>query len=100
MTKTTVVNLRRDAYDVRIDRATKWGNPFRIGPDGDRQQVIAKYRHYILHQNPDLLAQVGELRGKRLGCWCAPYQCHGDVLAQLAEKAPDTTPFDEIPYLG
>ena len=35
---------------------------------------------------PDLLARLGELRGKRLACWCAPKSCHGDVLAELAER--------------
>lgn len=79
-----VVNVRRGSYDIRIDRATKWGNPFRIGPDGTRAEVIEKYREWIAGQ-PDLLAALPELRGKRLGCWCSPLPCHGDVLAELAE---------------
>ena len=79
--KTTVVNLRHAPYDVRIDRRTPWGNPFVIGRDGDRAAVIAKYRAWILTQ-PQLLARLIELRGKRLGCWCAPLPCHGDVLAE------------------
>jgi len=68
--------------DVRIDRQTKWGNPFRIGRDGTREEVIAKYRAYVVSRS-DLMAALPELRGKRLLCHCAPLPCHGDVLADL-----------------
>jgi hypothetical protein len=47
--------------------------------------VITKYRAYI-QNHPELLAQVHELKGKVLGCWCNPKPCHGDVLAELAER--------------
>src|SRR5258707_5579815 len=73
-------------YDVRIDRTTRWGNPFHIGRDGTRAEVIAKYEAWIQTQ-PNLLAALPELRGKRLGCWCKPKACHGDVLARLADGA-------------
>lgn len=79
---TRVVNLSRHAYDVRIDRRTKWGNPFVIGRDGNRADVIGKYERYI-RQRPDLLAALPELHGKRLGCHCRPLACHGDVLVKL-----------------
>jgi hypothetical protein len=65
---------------VRVDRATPWGNPFVIGRDGDRATVIAAYCDQHLPSRPDLLARLGELRGKALGCWCAPLACHADVL--------------------
>jgi len=78
---------RRDPHDVYIGRPGKWGNPFVIGRDGDRGQVIARYREWIMTQ-PRLLAALGELRGKRLGCFCAPAACHGDVLAELANRDP------------
>lgn len=68
---------------VRIDRRSRWGNPFRIGRDGDRAEVIDRYREHICG-SPELLASVGELAGRVLGCWCAPAPCHGDVLAALA----------------
>lgn len=71
---------------VRIDRTTGWGNPFVIGRDGDRAEVIAKYEKWIKTQ-PGLLAAIGELRGKKLYCWCAPLACHGDVLARLADES-------------
>lgn len=67
--------------------ASPLANPFRIGVDGEREQVIAKYRHYLLTR-PDLLALLTDLRGKRLGCWCAPLPCHADVIAELAEQIP------------
>jgi len=78
-----VVHLKRDLFDVRIDRASKLGNPFKIGQDGSRAEVIAKHRKWLFQQ-ADLLTALRELRGKRLGCWCAPQPCHGDTLAELA----------------
>lgn len=84
---TIVVNLRRTRdYDVRIDRQTVWGNPFVVGRDGDRADVIAKFREWATAQKW-LMERVGELKGKRLACWCAPLPCHGDVLAELAEAS-------------
>lgn len=83
---TTVVNLREQAYDVRIDRKTKWGNPFVVGKDGTREEVIKMYEDYILEQK-HLMTALNELKGKRLGCWCAPAACHGDVLARLADRS-------------
>lgn len=88
MPKTRVVHCKREAYDVYIGRPGPWGNPFTIGKDGDRNQVIEKYRQWILQQ-PHLLSRLKELRGKVLGCWCKPLACNGDVLAQLAD---DTCP--------
>ena len=44
------VNLRHDAYDVYIGRPGPWRNPFRIGPDGNRAKVIAKYARWLLQQ--------------------------------------------------
>lgn len=84
-----VVHLKRDPFDVRIDRATIWGNPFVIGKDGNREQVIAKYREWIMGQ-PQKLAHVRQaLPGKVLGCWCAPKACHGDVLVEIANSQSD-----------
>lgn len=85
----TVVNVRRDPYDVYIGRPSKWGNPFKIGKDGGRQLVISKYRAWILHKFPDpteLGLALLELEGKRLGCYCKPAACHGDVLVALFKE--------------
>jgi hypothetical protein len=88
MMKTVVVNLKRERYDVYIGRGSKWGNPFRIGVHGDRNEVIRKYRDYILGK-PELLGCLEELRGKALGCFCEPEACHGDVLVELLGSAED-----------
>lgn len=85
MTKTTVVHCHKSDYDVYIGRPSPWGNPFVIGKDGTRAQVIEKYRKWILSNPNNLLNDVHELKGKRLGCWCAPLSCHGHVLAELAD---------------
>lgn len=83
-----VVHHKRVHYDVFIGRPSKWGNPFFVGRDGTRKEVIAKYRAWIVTQ-PHLMAALHELRGKVLGCHCSPKQCHGEVLAELA-NAPST----------
>lgn len=80
-----VVNRHRvRSFDVYIGRGSKWGNPFVIGKDGTREEVIEKYREWILTR-ADLLNSLHELRGKTLGCSCKPKPCHGDVLAELVE---------------
>jgi hypothetical protein len=92
LTKTTVVHNLRDDFDVYIGRAvpergigaSKWGNPFVMIDDSDteRERAIAAYREWISTQS-ELLSSLEELRGQRLGCWCAPKHCHGDVLVEL-----------------
>jgi|ERR1700739_175032 len=88
---TRVVHVYKERFDIYIGRSwaqypeSIWHNPFHLGKDGNRKEVLAKYREYILGR-PDLLALLPELRGKTLGCWCKPkYACHGDVLAELAD---------------
>ena len=76
-------NVSRKMIDVYIGRPSRWGNPFNLTASTDRREVIRKYAQYLLGR-PDLLRDVGQLRGKVLGCWCAPQRCHGDVLARLA----------------
>lgn len=80
-----VVHCKRDAYDVYIGRPSKWGNPFTIGKDGSRADVIRKYRVWA-KKHPLILASLPELQGKVLGCWCKPLACHGDVLVELCEE--------------
>jgi len=79
-----VIHCKKESYDVYIGRPSKWGNPFVIGKDGDREEVVKKYSDWILQQ-PQLLDDLEELRDKILGCWCAPNLCHGDVLINLLE---------------
>ena len=83
--KTTVVDLRSAHYDVYIGRPSKWGNPFTIGRDGTRSEVVQKYREWLAN-NTVLLNDIEELKGQTLGCFCHPKPCHGDVLAELANK--------------
>ena len=81
-----VVHCKRDKYDVYIGRPGPWGNPFEIGKDGDREEVVEKYAEWLLAQ-PELVEKAKEeLRGKVLGCWCAPKLCHGNILSQIANE--------------
>ena len=83
--KTVVVNKRLEEYDVDISRPSKWGNPFKIGQDGNRKTVVKKHKKWILQQ-PDLMNSLHELVGRKLGCHCWPKLCHGDNLIELIEK--------------
>jgi hypothetical protein len=93
-----VVHCKRSKYDVYIGRPSIWGNPYSIGRDGTREQVIAKYEANL---SPELKERAKkELKGKILGCWCAPLACHGDVLARIANEPilkKGKTPFFELP---
>lgn len=80
-----VVHCKKEPYDLYIGRPSKWGNPFHIGVDGNRLQVINKYREWILNQ-PELLKDLHELENMTIACWCKPQLCHGDVLKELYEK--------------
>jgi len=73
---------------VYIGRGSKWGNPFRIGADGDRATVIAKHESWLRDQH-HLLQALDELRGCDLVCFCAPLPCHGDLLLWLAGATRD-----------
>lgn len=79
-----VVHCKKEPYDVYIGRPSKWGNPFVLGKDGNREEVIAKYKAWIEAQPALLEAAKKELKGKTLGCWCAPLSCHGDILVGIA----------------
>ena len=97
-TETVVIHVR-DANDDRwlycdrlyIGRAaygwpsSKWANPYRIGHDGTREQVLAKYEAYV-RGRPDLMAALPEIAGRVLLCWCAPSACHGNTLVKLLEE--------------
>jgi hypothetical protein len=87
-----VVHCKKAKFDVYIGRPSKWGNPFVIGRDGTRDEVIAKYESWLIKQ-PDLMDALPVLRGKTLACWCSPEPCHGDVLERLANQpSPQPSP--------
>ena len=86
MSKTKVVNIRTYKGDyIPIFRGTQWGNPFKEGVDGTRDEVCDKYEVYI-RNNPILLAELPKLEGETLGCYCKPKRCHGDMLVKLLEE--------------
>ena len=61
------------------DPVSKWANPFRMKRDGNREEVIRKYKAYF--EQGSIGADVEELRGKTLLCHCDRDQaCHADVL--------------------
>jgi len=89
-----VVNIKSGAkYDVYIGRAGKgmsgyFGNPFKIGEDGDREQVIQKYKEWFwnrVNEDVEFRNRVIELKGMTLGCFCHPKLCHGDVIIAWLE---------------
>lgn len=90
MSLTTVVNIRHTKlYDVYIGRPSPAGNPFKIGPDGTREDVMAKYQKYFDHRmTHDLLfrACIHEMSGKILGCYCKLLPCHGDIIAEYLNR--------------
>lgn len=73
--------------DCYIGRPGPWGNPFAIGKDGTRAEVIEKFRAYI-EARPDLVQRLRARAPQRLVCWCAPRACHGDVLAEILQSVP------------
>lgn len=81
-----VVHCKREEYDVYIGRPGPWGNPFQIGVDGSRREVIRKFRKWFMEPGQKSLRERArrELAEQVLGCWCAPQPCHGDVLAEIA----------------
>lgn len=94
MSNTKVVHCKKEPYDVYIGRPSKWGNPFKIGVHGNREEVVKKYRMWL---DGEISAPNGstpptrdeirrELKGKVLGCWCRPKLCHGDVIVDIIEE--------------
>lgn len=92
-----VVNIRSDDFDVYggrqvtirrpagsiVLRRSPWANPFRLGVDGSREQVIAMFRAHFLTRTDLMRRARAELAGKRIACWCAPDPCHLDVVAAV-----------------
>ena len=98
VTEGYVINIREiDPQDRGIDyvyigRPSKWGNPYshigrlsHVQTCASREDAIFKYEEWI-RQQPHLMADLDELRGKVLGCYCAPLPCHGDVLLRLLKE--------------
>ena len=98
-----VINLRnepklRAAFEyahvhdntVLIDRRTRWGNPFRVGRDGSRDEVIARYRADLwrrIRAGEIAIEELAAIANCWYACWCLPRPCHGLVLARAAAWA-------------
>lgn len=91
--KKFVVHCKREPYDVYIGRPSLFGNPF-THKEGtiaqykvaSRDEAVSKFEEWLRAQ-PELVTKVKkELKGKVLGCWCAPLSCHGDVLSKIANE--------------
>ena len=101
---TKVVHCNKEPYDVYIGRPSRYGNPFshKSGTQAkyhvaSREEAIAEFRKWITEgEGKYLLEDLGELKGKTLGCWCKPESCHGDVLVELANSLPEE---DEAKYI-
>jgi len=91
MDKPRIYNKNTDTIPddaVYVDRSTPWGNPYRIGPDGDFEQVKKLYIQYLI-DNPALIKDIRKnLKGKDLICWCHPDPCHSALILKLANN-PD-----------
>lgn len=83
--RTRVVNKQTEPFDVYIGRPSKWGNPFILKDERDRVSVLEQYRKFLMGRPRLIVDARRELKGKRLGCFCAPKACHGDVLARVAD---------------
>lgn len=94
---TTVVNIKHDQYDVYIGRAGRgedgyFGNPYKLLPGMARGMTLKHYRNYFykrLDTDPEFKARIHSLRGKKLGCFCKPHNCHGDIIAEYLNTLED-----------
>ena len=90
MPKTSVIHIRNAPAGfkanpdyVYIGRPSKWGNPYNVNLG--RTACIDLFREYLTSM-PALMTDLPEIQGKTLVCFCKPQACHGDVLAELADK--------------
>jgi hypothetical protein len=91
-----------DVYIGRKNGRLHFGNPFshkgskfNVVLVATRAEAVSRFRSWLngesdLDVEPErrrwILSQLPTLKGKTLGCFCAPAQCHGDVLAEMANK--------------
>lgn len=95
-----IVHCKRANYDYYIGRPSRYGNPWVIGKDGTRKEVIEKYEKWLRtgenfgnsaatkQKRAEIMQNLGELDGKVLGCWCdwPRENCHGSVLISLVAE--------------
>lgn len=82
------------AIRIYLGRPSALGNPFVIGRDGSRADVIRKYESWLLGQTEKSepvmeLERVTRLAGNghlvELECWCSPLPCHAEVVKRIIE---------------
>jgi len=86
--KTKLVNRKIDYEDIYIGRGSPFGNPYIEGKDGTRKEVIEKYRDWFykrINKKPRFKRAVEALRGRRIGCYCVPKPCHGQIIVEYLE---------------
>jgi hypothetical protein len=66
----------KEGLAVRVDRGSKFGNPFILGDDGDRDTVCDAYENSYLPNKPSILKALPTLKGRVLICHCYPERCH------------------------
>lgn len=103
---TRIVHCQKEKYDVYIGRANSrkrltksiFSNPYVIGKDGTRREVLDKYRAHaeeMVKRSPMFALGVRNLHGKTIACWCLQtpvetirpreeQECHGEILAEIA----------------
>ena|SRR5713226_331526 len=92
--QTVVVNINKEGFDVYVGCAGRGedgylGNPFRMGSGISREDAVQKFQKYFterIQKDPEFKRRVLALTGKRLGCFCKPKACHGDVIADWLTK--------------
>jgi hypothetical protein len=75
-----------------IGRGAYWGNPYSMHEKGEsRDEVIRKFKYDFDYEKftNKVKSEVFKLKGKRLGCFCKPDACHGDVLANFLNSWDD-----------
>jgi hypothetical protein len=92
--QTVVVNIKKEPFDVYIGRAGRgedgyFGNPFRIGHGISLEDAVKRFQKYFaerIQKDSEFKRRILALKGKRLGCFCKPNACHGDVIAEWLNK--------------
>jgi hypothetical protein len=86
----TVVNRRTgQPYDIYAGRPTLLGNPYAIGVDGTRDEVVEQYEKYAwqrMHKDEKFRGLLLSCENRRVACWCAPLNCHVEAIARLIER--------------
>jgi hypothetical protein len=88
--------MHYERYDIYIGRPSIYGNPFRVGIDGTRDNCCDYHKSWLegtsrtdffQSERRKVLKNIHKLKGQRIGCYCKPKRCHGDFLAELADRS-------------